>query len=587
MSAFTPPIDAIMRALREVGIGDLCALPDFAHVDEGSIEEVLTEFGRLAGTVIAPTDRIGDRQSSVLDGETGDVHTPIAFRPAYRRYIEGGWGAISVPLEDGGEGFPWVVGLATQELFASANLALSLNQVLTQSATELLRRWGSPQQRSRYLHRLVSGEWTGTMNLTESDAGSDLGAVRTRAEQQPDGGWAITGTKIFITWGEHDLADNIVHLVLARTPGAPPGTKGLSLFVVPKRLVNEDGSLGERNRVHCVALEEKLGIHASPTCVLEFRHAAGELIGQECNGMPAMFTMMNAARLSIGLEGVAVSERAYQQALAFARTRVQGRAPGAAAGSSTPIIAHPDVRRMLLTISSSIDAARLMVYSAAAALDEAAHHTDKERRQSAQRRADLLTPIAKAWPTDEGVRNTSLALQIHGGMGYVEETGIAQRFRDARIAPIYEGTNGIQAIDLVTRKVSRDNGDAMRALLSEIAHTVVEVNDSEPLVEIAEALGSAAWTLQLATEWIVGAADLDDPSDVLAGASHYLELAGIVIGGWLLARQAVSGLADGCVGCSLAVHHARFFAVERLRVVPGMLGSITAGAERLAASLGP
>ncbi|HZQ27281.1 MAG TPA: acyl-CoA dehydrogenase family protein, partial [Acidimicrobiales bacterium] len=474
MDAYDAPVADMMAALRLAGLDELLALPAFAgaHADAETVETLVGEFGRLASEVIAPTDRVGDTVGSKLDVTTGDVTAPPGFTAAYRQYVDGGWAALAVPAEHGGGGFPTVVGLAVQELFTTANLALSLNPMLTHAAVELLARWGDQRQRSVFLPKLLTGEWCGTMDLTEPDAGSDVGALRTRAEQDAGGVWRLTGSKIFITWGEHDMAGNIVHMVLARTPGSAPGTKGLSLFAVPKFLVNDDGSLGARNAMRAAKLEEKVGIHASPTCVMEFDGAVGELVGEEHAGMRGMFTMMNAARVSIGLQGLAVAERAWQQSLAYARERRQGRAAGAPASAGrAAIIEHPDVQRMLLTMRVSSLAMRHLLYLTAAQSDVASAHPDEAVRARAAALSELLTPVAKAWPTDLGVAAASLGVQVHGGMGYVEETGIAQRWRDSRIGPIYEGTNGIQAIDLIGRKLLRDDGKAMRALIAEIKAT--------------------------------------------------------------------------------------------------------------------
>ena len=578
METFTPPLDAIRLTLSAVGLHEILDQPAFRHVSEDDVDLAVKEFGRFAAEVVAPTDRIGDREGALLDPATGEVRLPAAIGEAYRRYVETGWGALAAPLDDGGGHMPGVVGLVTQELFASANMALSLNPTLTQGSIELLSRWGTDAQRATYLPRLVTGEWSGTMNLTEPEAGSDLGAVRARAVPRTDGRWSVSGTKIFITWGEHDLADNIVHLVLARTPDAPAGTKGISLFVVPKFHSDESGAIGARNAVRCIGLEHKLGIHASPTCTIEFDEAVGELVGGEHQGMAAMFTMMNAARLSIGLQGLSVSERAYQQALAFARERVQGRAPGAAAGST--IIEHPDVARMLLTMASGIDAMRLILYSTAAATDLARAHTEPDRRAAAQARADLLTPIAKAWSTDEGVRLTSLAIQVHGGMGYVEETGIAQRYRDARIAPIYEGTNGIQAIDLVSRKVQRDGGQAMFALIDELEGSLPDLEAVAGLAPGVAHVAAALAALREATTWLV--ANRDAARDWLAGATAYLDLAAVAIAGALLGRVAALTASRGPSAQADAVAgRFCFFAVERASVAPALLHPVTAGADRL------
>ncbi|HEY8544800.1 MAG TPA: acyl-CoA dehydrogenase [Acidimicrobiales bacterium] len=577
-SNYRAPVDDIVEALTVVGLDELAGLDAYAAagVDTATVRELVEAFGRFAADVIAPTDRVGDVEGARFDPATGAVTLPEPFAKAYRAYVEGGWGALAFPPEHGGGGMPRLVGTALQEVLTSANMALSLNPILTQSAIELLHQWGTRAQQERYLPKLVTGEWTGTMNLTEPEAGSDLGAIRTTAVPGPDGtGWRVSGTKIFITWGEHDLADNIVHLVLARTPGAPPGTKGLSLFLVPKVLPD-----GARNALRAVSIEHKMGIHASPTCVMSFDGAEAELVGEQHGGMRAMFTMMNAARLAIAVQGLAVGEVAGQQAWAFARERRQGRAPGAlagGAGAASPIIEHPDVARMLLDIRASTRAVRLLLYLTAQQAGIAAHGPSVGARTAAQARVDLLTPIGKAWGTDTGFRLASLAVQVHGGMGYIEETGIAQRLRDARIAPIYEGTNGIQAIDLVHRKVGRDDGAAMGALLDDIGATVGEA-EGAGLDRMAGALGDAVRRLRAATDWLVGTVRTA-PADALAGATAYAELCGVTTGGWLLARRA---LAPGA--SEEARVDAEVFAVEVLSAAPGLATRATAGAGHLVAS---
>jgi hypothetical protein len=572
-STYVPPVDDIVEALSVVGLDELSGLDAYAGsgADPATVRELLEAFGRFAADVIAPTDRPGDVEGARFDPSTGAVTLPEPFAKAYRAYVEGGWGALAFPPDHGGGGLPRLVGTALQEVMTSANMALSLNPILTQSAIELLGQWGTRAQQERYLPRLVTGEWTGTMNLTEPDAGSDLGAIRTVAVPAPggSGGWRVTGTKIFITWGEHDLADNIVHLVLARTPGAPPGTTGLSLFLVPKVLPS-----GDRNPVRALSIEHKLGIHASPTCVMSFDDAEAELVGEQHGGMRAMFTMMNAARLSIAVQGLAVGEVAGQQAWGFARERRQGRAPGAAPGTASPIVEHPDVARMLLDIRASTRAVRLLLFLTAQQTGIAAHGRSIGARAAAQARVDLLTPIGKAWATDTGFRLASLAVQVHGGMGYIEETGIAQRLRDARIAPIYEGTNGIQAIDLVTRKLGRDDGAAVQALIDDIGATV-GLAASAGLDVAAAALGDAVRRLRSATDWLVGRTH-SAPADALAGATAYTELCGTTVGAWLLLRRA---LAPGATAESRV--DAEVFAVEVVSAAPGLATRATAGAAHL------
>ena len=567
MDQYQAPTDDIAAALRTAGISEVLALRTFADIDEGAVHDVLDGFGKLASEIIAPTDAIGDREGARLDVATGTVTVPDALGEAFRHYIDGGWQSIAAATSEGGGGFPGVVGTAVHEMFGSANMALSLNPMLTQSAVELLERWGDDAQRAMVLPHLIDGSWSGTMNLTEPDAGSDLGAVRTMAKPLGDGLWAITGTKIYITWGEHDLAENIIHLVLARTPDAPPGTRGISVFLVPKFRIEANGRPGGRNGVRCLSIEHKLGIHASPTCVLEFAEAEGQLVGPLMGGMNAMFSMMNPARLAVGVQGVSIAERAFQQARAHAGERRQGQAAGVT--GPAPLIQHPDVQRMLLDIAATRDAMRLLTFATAVAGDLAHHHADADERAKHQRRADLLTPLAKAWCTDQGIRLASLALQVHGGMGFVEETGIAQRSRDARISTIYEGTNGIQAIDLVGRKISRDGGAAAGELFDEIERTLVEVAGSADLADAVAQLAATLADARAATAWVVEQS-ARDRAVVLAGACSYLDLISLAVAGDLLLRHAVG---EGTVR---AVRRAQFFAVELLRQRPAF-GRITLG----------
>ena len=576
MTEYQAPTDAVLDALDAVGLSALLEIDAFAHVDRATVATLVEEFGRFVDEVIVPTDAIGDRVGSTYDPATSEVTTPEGFAKAYRRYVESGWGALAFPQEHGGGGLPRVVGLALQEMMTSANMALSLNPVLTQSVIEGLTRLGTPDQQQRFVPHLLTGEWNGTMLLTEPDAGSDVGAVRTRAEQDEDGTWRITGTKLFITWGEHDLTDNIVHLVLARTPGAPAGTKGLSLFLVPKRAVDADGRLGGRNAVRCVSVEHKVGIHASPTCVLDFERAEAELVGEVGDGMRMMFVVMNSARLSIGLQGLAVAEITTQQATAYAHERRQGRTSTTPPGESALIDEHPDVRRMLRTMQSTTEAVRLVLYTTGAQADLAAHHPDEAVRQAARERADLLTPIAKAWSTDEGVAVSSLAVQVHGGVGYVEETGVARHWRDARIAPIYEGTNGIQAIDLVMRKLRMRDGAVVDELLRELeALDAPLAAAGDDLATVRSTLADALVAARTATSWLIERASAA-PDDALAGATVYLDLLGSTLGGALLARSALRLRTPRAIGL------ATFYATERLARVPGLLGPVTAGAARLA-----
>lgn len=586
MSEFRPPVSDMAFVLEHVvGYRDLAALPGFEHADFETVEELLTEAADFMAKVVAPTNRIGDSQGAVRNPD-GTVTLPDAFRSAYEAYVAGGWGSIPFPEEFGGGGFPSTIGLVLQEMVQSSNMAFALCPLLTQGAIDALLHYGSPEQKSLYLPRMVSGEWTGTMQLTEPQAGSDVGALTTKAVPNGDGTYAITGQKIFITWGEHDLADNIVHLVLARTPGAPEGTRGISCFIVPKYLVNEDGSLGERNAVQCLSIEHKLGIHGSPTCVMEHDGSTGYLIGEENQGMRIMFVMMNVARLSVGMQGVALSERSYQQALSYAKERRQGLAVGET-GTDSPIIDHPDVRRMLLTQRASTAAIRRMMLLNASYMDIASHHPDADVRQRAGEIVGLLTPICKSFGTDVGNEVTSTAIQVFGGMGFIEETGVAQHFRDVRIAAIYEGTNGIQAADLVGRKLPvRDGASAMefigemRAILGELAA------EDDDFASIAAELERQFAALEQATTWMLRTG-LADPRGVLSGSSPYLRMWGLVVGAWLLARSAIAAARTG--DAALAEEQlvlARFYAEQLLPQVSALQRAATAGSRDLYAFTG-
>jgi alkylation response protein AidB-like acyl-CoA dehydrogenase len=588
MADYVPPLRDIRFVLEHlVDLPGLSKLEAYDHADPGTVFGVIEESGRFMADVLGPLNRVGDTAGCTLDSD-GKVTTPPGFNEAYRLYADAGWGAVPFPPEFGGGGFPWLVTVVMQEMMASANMAFSLCPLLTQGAIDMLTLHGSPGQQSTFLEKMVSGEWTGTMNLTEPQAGSDLGALRTKAAPAGDGSWRITGQKIFITFGEHDLAGNIIHLVLARVPGAPPGTKGISCFIVPKYLVNEDGSLGARNDLRCVSIEHKLGIHASPTCVISYGDAGGAtgyLIGEANQGMRYMFTMMNNARLSVGVQGLAIAERAYQDALRYAQQRRQGRAIGAPAGEASPIVEHPDVRRMLLTMKAYIEAMRALLYTNAVSIDLARHHHDRTEREARRELVDLLTPISNAWCTDLGVELTSIGLQVHGGMGYVEETGVAQYLRDSRIAPIYEGTNGIQAIDLVIRKVPMRGGGVVRDLLAQMEALDGELAAAGPeLARVRVALANGVSALREATGWIMSHG-LAEPNDALAGATPYLRLFGLVIGSWLWARSALvaSRLLHNAGGSDVVflqekIGTACFYAEQLLPQAAGLLPAITAGA---------
>ena len=570
MSAYTAPLDDITFALRHIaGLDELAQLPTWSEIGLDHTEDLLAEAGRLASEVIAPTNRVGDQTGSVLD-DNGNVITPEGFRQAYQQFIDGGWTAVSADPEHGGAGFPLVVDVAIQEMVTSANMAFSLCPMLSQSAIAPINSYGTDEQKNRWLPSLIGGTWTGTMLLTEPQAGSDVGALTSRAEPQEDGSYRLWGQKIFITWGEHDMTGNIIHCVLARTPDAPIGTRGISLFIVPKFLVDEDGTLGERNAVRCIGLEHKVGIHASPTCVMELDGAVGELVGEEHEGMSQMFTMMNKARLLVGLEGLAIAERALQQATAFAAERRQGRRSDTQPGAQVPINQHPDVRRMLLDMRARTEAMRGLILLNAAAADQAASHSDPTRRQRAQQRAELLTPVSKAWCTDQGVEVASLGIQVHGGMGFVEETGAAQHWRDSRIAPIYEGTNGIQAIDLVGRKLPMDNGAPLAALLKEM--TGLDTNLDQAVEAVAEA---ARW---------LG----DHPGDdALAGATPFLQMLGLTVGGWVMARawdtaeRLTVTEPDHADFWRAKQTSSRFYIDQILPTAPALLPAVTSGAGAL------
>jgi alkylation response protein AidB-like acyl-CoA dehydrogenase len=592
MSDFRSPTDDIRLVLREIsGIEGICDLPAFEHVDPDTIDGVLDELGRFVSEVVAPTNRIGDEQGcSVADGV---VTVPDEFKKAWDQYVAAGWGAISQDPDYGGGGFPGAVQTVLTELLATANRAWSMGPMLTLGAVDALHTFADEGQKEVFLPRMVSAEWSGTMNLTEPQAGSDVGALTTKAVPRDDGTYRIFGSKIFITFGEHELAENIIQLVLARTPDSPPGTKGISLFIVPKFLVDDDGSLGERNDYMCLSVEHKLGLHASPTCVMSYGEsgdgAVGYLVGEENQGMRYMFKMMNNARLGVGVEGLAVSERALQQAAAFAQERRQGRAVGAPAGEQSPIVDHADVRRMLLTMRAYTDAMRCLLYLNAATVDVARHHPDPDVCLAASERAELLTPISKAWCTDIGVEMASLGIQVHGGYGYIEETGAAQHLRDARISPIYEGTNGIQAMDLVGRKLPMRAGAVMGDLIAEIrAFDAVLAVAGDEFDSIRSNLADSVAALAEATQWLM-ANGLDNPNDALAGATPYLRMFGQVVGGWLLARLALgsrrrldvgeahfeTGMLEGKIVA------ARFYAEQLLPIARAQLGAVTAGADDL------
>jgi 3-(methylthio)propanoyl-CoA dehydrogenase len=550
----------------------LHTLPGLDHADPGTVDELLAEFGRLCTSVIAPTNETGDRQGLIVDTAAATITTPSGFKEAYKAYVEGGWGAVAADAAYGGGAFPHTVGLAISEMLQSSNMAFALCPMLTQGSIDALSHWGSESQKERYLGRLISGEWTGTMNLSEPDAGSDVGALRTKAVQTADGTWRITGQKIYITWGEHDLTENIVHLVLARVEGAPAGTKGISCFIVPKLHVGADGSLGARNDVKVVSTEHKMGIHASPTCVLAFgddgQGAVGELIGEINDGMRVMFTMMNTARIAVGQQGQAIGERAHQLAVGHALSRVQSRVAGSS-DTNAAIAGHPDVRRMLFTMRAYVEAMRHLLFLNGLAVDEARHGADADSRSRAQERADFFTPLSKAWCTDLGNEIASLGVQVFGGMGFCEDTGAAQLYRDIRIAAIYEGTNGIQALDLLGRKLGLRQGAVVTELLAEVQTCAAQL---PPQLQ-APLMDSVAAT-QRCTTWLL-TEGRTNPRDGMAGATPFLRMMATTVAGWLMARQYLAAAAKSDVA---RVATAEFFLTQLVPAATALEPQVVAGA---------
>ena len=537
MAEYIAPLADFNFVISELaGLGDLNKLPNFEHATDDLLEPILEEASRFAREVLSPTNVIGDQQGCSV--ENGTVKVPSEFHDAYKLFVEGGWQGLDCSQDHGGMGMPALIGSATAEMWATANMALSLCPMLTSGAIDTIELHATDELKQRYLPKLVSGEWSATMDLTEPQAGSDL--ARVRAQAIPEGNhYKVSGTKIYITWGDHEMAENIVHLVLARLPDAPEGVRGISLFLVPKFLVNDDGSLGDRNDVYATSVEHKLGIHASPTCVLNFGDndgAVGYLVGQENRGLACMFTMMNLARLQVGIQGLAISERSYQAARDYAKERVQGQVPGS--HESARIIQHPDVRRMLMTMRSLVEAMRATAYVSASAIDVAHHAEDADKRAGALERSALLTPVVKGWMTEVALELASTGVQVHGGMGFVEETGVAQYLRDAKILTIYEGTTGIQANDLVGRKILADSGLGMQRLLKEMADFDATLASCGPdLDSIRKAVAKGRKRLEEATNWLLGKAQ-DEPAVVYLAAFDYLMLAGTVIGGWQMGRAA-------------------------------------------------
>ena len=584
--SYNAPLKDMQFVLNELAnLAEVNALPGCEDATPDTVEAVLEENAKFCGEVIAPLNHAGDKEPSYW--KDGSVTTTKGFKEAFRAYADAGWQGVQHPQEFGGQGLPKLVATPCMEMLHGANLAFALVALLSDGAIEALLTAGSDAQKARFLEPLISGQWTGTMNLTEPQAGSDLAAVRTRAEPQGDGTYKIFGTKIFITYGDHDMAENIVHLVLARTPDAPPGVKGISLFIVPKFLINDDGSLGARNDVHCVSIEHKLGIKASPTAVLQFGDgggAIGTLVGEENRGLEYMFIMMNAARFGVGMQGVGLAEHAYQQAVAFAKDRIQSRD---VAGSSGPvaIIHHPDVRRMLMSMRAQLEAARALAYVGAGISDLAHHHPDEATRKANLAVYEYLVPVIKGWSTEMSENVARDGVQVHGGMGFIEETGAAQHYRDAKILTIYEGTTAIQANDLVGRKTVRDGGAVAKALIAQIRAVEAQLGEvqGQDSAAIARSLSEGATALEQVVDYVVANVK-SDVRAVFAGSVTYLKLAGIVLGGWQMARAALvaQGKLDAGEGDAAfyraKIATARFFADHILSQAPGLRHAIVEGA---------
>lgn len=583
MTAYAAPLADIRFVLKHVvGMQSIAALPGLEPLDEELLDQILEEAGKFSGNVLAPLNHKGDIEGARI--ENGVVRAAPGFGAAYNQWAKAGWNSVPFSPEHGGQGLPWTLSTALWEMWDAANMSFTLCPLLTQAAIDALERHGTPEQQATYLEKMVSGEWAGTMNLTEPQSGTDLGAISTRSIREGDH-YRLKGQKIYISWGDHDMTDNIVHLVLARSPEGPPGTKGLSLFIVPKFLVNADGSLGQRNDVRPVSLEHKIGIHASPTCVMAYGEdngAIGYLVGEENRGIEYMFVMMNNARLGVGLQGLAIAERAYQQSANFAKERVQGR-PIQGGEAGAPIINHPDVRRMLMSMKSQIEAMRGLCYEVAADLDRANRLEDPAERAAAQSMLDLMIPVVKAWCTDTGLAITSTNIQVHGGMGFMEETGAGQHYRDARITTIYEGTNGVQAMDLLGRKVARDGGEMARGFLDAVRGTMAALDTTNAAeASLAKHLTSGVEAVGNAVTWLVESIPAD-PARAAGGAVPFLEMMGLVSGGWMLARGAIEArrqLSDGSGDAGFLENKlvtARFFAETHLSQAPALLGPIIGG----------
>jgi len=590
MSYIAPLKDMLFDIEHLANIAQVSQMPSLEDAGLETAQAVLEECARFNQDVIAPLNVAGDRNpSSFKDGE---VATTPGFKEAFAQYVAGGWQGLQHPADFGGQGLPKTIGAACGEMLNSANMSFALCPLLSDGAIEALLTAGSDELKATYLEKLVSGQWTGTMNLTEPQAGSDLAMVRSRAEPRGDGTYKVFGTKIFITYGEHDMAENIVHLVLARVTGAPEGVKGISLFVVPKFLVNKDGSLGERNDVHCVSIEHKLGIKASPTAVLQYGDhggAIGYLVGQENRGLEYMFIMMNSARYAVGMQGIAIAERAYQHAVAYARDRVQSRPVDGSLNASAPIIHHPDVKRMLMTMRAYTEGCRAMATVAAAAYDATHHHADADTRKQNQAFYEFMVPLVKGYSTEMSLEVASLGVQVHGGMGFIEETGAAQYLRDARILTIYEGTTAIQANDLVGRKTARDGGQTAKAIAAQIEKTEAELarRDSAEAQAVGKRLTAARQAFVEVVEFVAGKTK-GSPNAVFAGSVPYLMLAGNLVAGWQLARSLLVAEELAKAGTDTAfmtakIATARFYAEHILNKAPGLRDSIVDGADSVTA----
>ena len=584
--AFKAPVKDIVFGYEVVETYDVISkIPAFSDFNEDIVIPTMEECAKFAEEVLAPINAIGDQQGATI--KDGKVTMPKEFIDAYKSFSEAGWASISLPSEIGGGGMPIALSGGTLEILSTANLAFGLAPGLAAGAISAINFHGSEEQKAKFLPKLVSGEWTGTMNLSEPQSGSDLGTITTKAEPQDDGSYKITGTKVWITFGEHDLTDNIIHLVLAKIPGSPEGTKGISMFIVPKVMVNDDGSLGDDNNVSCISIEEKLGIHASPTCVMEYDGSVGYLVGEENRGLNYMFTMMNEARVWVGGQGLASASGALQGAAQYARDRVQGRPVGMSKedAKESTIIDHADVRRMLMTIKSYVDAMRYMMYDNQLMLD-VEYFAEGELKEFGEERCGILTPITKAWISDLGVELSSMAIQIYGGMGYVEETGVAQYLRDSRIAPIYEGTNGIQALDLMFRKLPLDNGQAMQRLLGDVQKIIDEMkNDDEVISSMAGNLQKEVDTLSEVTLWLGGRMLEGELIDASAAATPYLKMFGQVLGGYYMGKAAILAnkkfkeTNDEFYSDKLTL--SKFYIEQLLPLSSGYASSVTAGKEDL------